>query len=127
MIKKIRPLFFNLHLLRKVLVLIAIAGFFYSCKKNEETSGDVDCSGPQKSFSADVSPIVQASCATNGSCHAAGSSNGPGALINYSEIFNARSEIRPAVASGHMPMNGSLTAAEKAAIICWIDNGALDN
>jgi hypothetical protein len=26
-----------------------------------------------------------------------------------------------------MPMNGSLTAAEKNAILCWIDNGAANN
>ena len=112
--------------LKKVFLITAVTGFLWACKKNNDASSE-DCSGPEKSFSSDVNPVVQASCATNSGCHGAGSANGPGALVIYSEIFNARSEIRPAVASGHMPLNGSLTASEKNAILCWIDNGAPDN
>lgn len=112
--------------LKKIFLIAAVAGFLWACKKNNDT-GSVDCSGPQKSFSSDVNPVVQASCATNSGCHGTGSANGPGALLTYSQIFNARSDIRSAVASGHMPLNGSLTASEKNAIICWVDNGATNN
>lgn len=97
-----------------------------ACKKNPDL-GPVDCSGPAKSFATDVSPVIQASCATNSGCHATGSNNGPGPLLNYSQVFSARSDIRSSVASGHMPMNGTLTATERNAILCWIDNGATNN
>ena len=86
-----------------------------------------DCSGPAKSFVTDVSPVFQTSCAINSGCHATGSGNGPGPLLNYSQIFNTRADIRSAVASGHMPLNATLTASQKNAILCWIDNGAPNN
>ena len=112
--------------LRKIFLISAVAGFLWACKKNNDANS-ANCSGPEKSFSSDVNPVVQTSCATNSGCHGTGSANGPGALVIYSQIFNARSEIRPAVASGHMPLNGTLTASEKNAILCWIDNGAPNN
>jgi hypothetical protein len=112
-------------LIKKVFAVVAVFGFLWACKKDDSMAAD--CSGPAKSFSTNVLPIVQASCATNSSCHGTGSSNGPGVLTSYSEVFNARVDIRSNVASGHMPLNGSLTAAEKNAIICWIDNGAPNN
>ena len=86
-----------------------------------------DCSGPAKSFVTDVSPVFQTSCAINSGCHATGSGNGPGPLLSYSQIFNARTDIRSAVASGHMPLNATLTATQINAILCWIDNGAPNN
>ena len=98
----------------------------FACSKN--TSGfTADCSGGTKSFANDVNPVIASSCATNAGCHAAGSVNGPGALTSYSQIFNARSDIRSAVSLGTMPQNGSLTIAQKNSIVCWIDAGALNN
>jgi len=105
-----------------ILLLVLV----FACSKN--TSGfTADCSGATKSFATDVNPIIQSSCATNPGCHASGSVNGPGALTTYSQIFNARSDIRSAVSLGTMPQNGSLTTAQKKSIICWIDNGAPNN
>jgi hypothetical protein len=112
-------------LIKRIFVGVAVIGLFWACKKNDSFAAD--CSGPAKSFSANVIPIFQASCATNTSCHGTGSGNGPGQLSTYTQVFNARIDIRSAVASGHMPMNGSISAAEKNAIICWIDNGAPNN
>ena len=86
-----------------------------------------DCVGPAKSFAADVNPIVQSSCATSVSCHGAGSNSGPGPLLTYQQVFNARASIRSEVAAGRMPIGGSLSATQKSAIICWINNGALNN
>ncbi|HWI90567.1 MAG TPA: hypothetical protein VNT20_04790 [Flavisolibacter sp.] len=110
-----------------VLILLVII----SCTKNSETANssntntNVTCTGT-KTFSADVSPIMQSVCAASG-CHDASSSNGPGPLTTYQQVFNARSTIRAAVASGTMPKNSSLSTTQKNAIICWIDNGATNN
>ncbi len=126
--------------LDKILVFIITVSLIVACSKTgQDAPGDggsggsegsggsgnnTACSGPVKSFVADVSPIFQAACAA---CHGAGSTFGPGTLITYDQIFNARTSIRSNVSSGRMPLNGSLTAAQKNAIICWIDNGAPNN
>ena len=87
----------------------------------------IDCSGAAKSFANDVAPIISASCAIGSNCHASGSFNGPGELLNYTEIQRASAQIRAAVLSGEMPKTGSLTTAQKNSIICWIDNGSTNN
>jgi len=84
----------------------------------------VDCTGVAATFSADANPIIQTNCATNSGCHGSGSSNGPGPLLTYDQIFNARVAIRSAVLSGAMPLGGTLSTAQKNTIACWIDNGA---
>lgn len=87
----------------------------------------VNCSTvTNKAFAADVSPIVQSVCAVSG-CHAAGSTNGPGSLTNYTEVFNARTRIRTAIQNGSMPQGTTLSNAQRGSIICWIDNGAPNN
>jgi hypothetical protein len=113
--------------LKKILIIASVFGLLFACSKSNDSTSSVDCSGATKSFSANVNPIIQATCATNAGCHGSGSNNGPGELLTYSEIFNARSSIRSAVISGVMPQNGSLTTSEKNAIICWIDNRAPNN
>ncbi|MEO7924296.1 MAG: hypothetical protein ABIR30_11520 [Chitinophagaceae bacterium] len=100
----------------------------YSCSKDNGSGGSsVDCSAvTNKAFAANVDPIIQSSCNING-CHAAGSSNGPGALTNYTQVFSARSAIRAAIVSGRMPQGSSLSSSQKNSIICWIDSGAPNN
>ncbi|HVT86450.1 MAG TPA: hypothetical protein VHD35_14700 [Chitinophagaceae bacterium] len=129
----------------KAILFIVLLELFYilfsvSCSKGSSATGNnpsggngssgatttLDCSTVAKSFSSDVNPIVQSFCNASG-CHAAGSTNGPGPLTNYTEVFNARSVIRPAIASGLMPQGSSLTTAQKNSFLCWIDNGAPDN
>ena len=112
--------------MKKIFLIAILSGLLFACGKNPQTTS-VDCSGPMKSFINNVQPVIQGSCATGSSCHGTGSSNGPGPLLNYTQLFNARSDIRSAVLSGHMPPNGTLSATEKSIIICWIDNGALNN
>lgn len=80
-----------------------------------------------RSYAADINPIIQSSCAINSGCHASGSTNGPGPLLIYADVNNAKITIRSAVASGTMPKTGSLTNDQKNAIICWIDSGAPNN
>ena len=113
--------------MKKIFIIAAIVGYLYACKKGVDDTNTVDCGNTIKSFATDVKPIIQASCAFDSDCHGSGSSSGPGSLLNYSEIFDARSSIRSAVLSGNMPKGASLMASEKTAIICWIDNGAANN
>jgi hypothetical protein len=110
-----------------VLVLIVIISCTKSSVNNNSnpTNNNITCTGT-KSFASDVSPIIQSVCASSG-CHDASSTNGPGPLTNYLQVFNARATIRPAIVSGAMPKNSSLSASQKNAIICWIDNGAVNN
>lgn len=117
------------------LVLIVAAVLFACTKSTDKTinnnsntnSGSVNCTSVAQLFSTDVNPIIQSTCATGSSCHGTGSINGPGELRTYSEIANAHVAIRAAILSGLMPKTGSLTSAQKNTIICWIDNGALNN
>lgn len=113
--------------IRVSIVVAACVGIINSCKKSADTASSTGCTGSAKSFTTDVNPIIQNSCATNSGCHGSGSHNGPGELLTYTEVFNSRSDIRTAVFTGAMPQTGSLTTAQKTSIICWIDNGALNN
>jgi hypothetical protein len=81
-----------------------------------------DCSTVSTNF-AQVNAVIQGSC-TASSCHPYASTNGPGQLLTYQEIFNAREAIRTAVNNGSMPRDSRLSATQKAIIICWIDSGA---
>ena len=85
-----------------------------------------DCATIPKTFS-DAHQIIQTTCATTVTCHDNGSSRGPGPLVTYEQIFAAKNDIRSAVQNGSMPRNRTLTSAQKASIICWIDSGAPQN
>jgi hypothetical protein len=122
--------------MKKHLVVAAISlAVMVGCTKKSESStnnnnnnnnnNNVTCTGT-KSFASDVSPIIQNVCAASG-CHNTSSTNGPGPLTTYQQVFNARTSIRTAVINGTMPKNGSLSADQKNAIVCWIDNGAANN
>jgi hypothetical protein len=79
------------------------------------------------SFKNDVSPIIQASCSNSSGCHGSGSSAGPGALVTYSEIRSASSQIQSSVLAGRMPLGSSLSSSQIQIINCWVKNGALNN
>jgi hypothetical protein len=105
------------------LVLTVING----CDSEEsEAAAAIDCSGVSVSFADDVYPIIQASC-TRSSCHGAGSTNGPGELLTYSQVSRAKSEIQSSVSSGEMPRDSRLSSNEKNTILCWIESGASNN
>jgi hypothetical protein len=114
--------------------------FVYSCKKSggDSNGGNnggggggggsytPNCTSAAIQFTTNVLPIIQSSCAVSG-CHNAGSGNGPGELSTHAQISGAKTQIRAAVLSGSMPKSGTLTAAQKNSIICWIDAGAANN
>ena len=121
-------------------VLVILGSFFLiaSCSKGGSDGGGgggtgggggstVNCTGVASSFAANVSPIIQQSCATDATCHGAGSANGPGPLLTYTQISGASVNIKTAVASGTMPKVGTLTTAQKNSIICWINSGSPNN
>lgn len=102
-----------------------------SCSKSSGGGGGgtttVNCANvTNKAFAADVSPIIQSVCGVSG-CHAAGSSNGPGALTNHAQVSAAATAIRSAVSTGRMPQGSTLSSSQKNSIICWIDSGTPDN
>ncbi len=118
---------------KKFILIITSISIIVACSKSNDSTGDpgdtpLDCSAvTAKSYAADVSFIIQTKCATDAACHGSGSTNGPGPLLNYTAVFNARTAIRAAVASGEMPKTGSITTAQKNSILCWIDAGASNN
>jgi len=114
-------------LIKPMFIMVASIIMICSCKKSINTDNSVHCGTAAMSFAADANPVIQASCAFDSDCHGSGSTSGPGSLLNYAQIFNARSDIRSAILSGSMPKNSSLTTSQKTAIICWIDNGAANN
>lgn len=119
---------------KRILVIIAAFLVIAACSKSGSGGGGNggggggtnNCSGVPAAFSANVNPIIQASCAI-ATCHEAGSINGPGPLLTYTQIFNARAQIKSAVASGIMPKTGTLTTAQKNTITCWVDAGGPNN
>jgi len=121
---------------KKVIVtlMLAVAGFVLSCSKKGGGPGDSQqiplpnsCDGVSAQFASDISPIIQTRCATGAGCHGSGSSNGPGALTNFTQIKNAAITIRAAVVSGEMPLGSTLSGTQVAEISCWVDHGALNN
>lgn len=86
-----------------------------------------DCEDKDVSLAQDVIPIIQQNCAVSG-CHVAGTGR-----VNFTvkaNIVQNASLIRTNTQSGIMPPAGSgssLSAEQKAAIACWVQNGANDN
>ena len=105
----------------------ATALLIIGCTKSpgSQSAYTEDCSGAAKSFAKDVNPIIQTYCTKNSRCHAEGSRDG--VLTTYQGIYNERNPIYSDVQSGRMPNDGSLTAAQRNTILCWISNGATNN
>lgn len=124
-----------------ILVILASFLLIASCSKGGSDGGGggggtgggggggttVNCTGVANAFAANVNPIIQSTCATDATCHGAGSANGPGPLLTYTQISGASVNIKTAVASGTMPKVGTLTTAQKNSIICWINSGSPNN
>jgi hypothetical protein len=84
----------KINVVRILLTLSGTMLILFACTKNnlEDSNYTADCS-TAKSWTSDVSPLIQSYCTTSG-CHAAGSSNGPGALTTYQQVYTNRSAIR---------------------------------
>src|SRR4051812_7574438 len=108
-----------------ILVLVLVLASACSKDNSPSPSPAVPCNGVTVTFT-EANAVIQGSCTTSG-CHNSGSRNGPGALLSYSQIYNARTSIRSSVANGSMPQGSHLTTEEKNKIVCWIENGAQNN
>ncbi|WP_339813885.1 hypothetical protein [uncultured Imperialibacter sp.] len=75
------------------------------------------------SYENSVKNIIENSCAVSG-CH--NGSISPD-LRSFSTIQARASSIKARTASGSMPRGSTLTQAQKDAIACWVDDGALQN
>lgn len=105
---------------------------FAACdKKDDTTSGGgntgISCSGVTATYAANASPVIVSKCATNSSCHATGAVNSGGVLTTHAQIAARKDAIKAAIVNGSMPKNGTMTTAEKQAVVCWIDAGAMNN
>lgn len=100
-----------------MLGLLGCCIMMVACKKTS-TSVEYtpDCSGAAQSYSSNVSPVIQGSCT---GCHAK--------YATYSGIAGDKAAIRRTIVDGSMPEGTSLTAAQKNSVVCWIDNGAVNN
>jgi hypothetical protein len=119
--------------MKKRTILILIAGIcgLIGCYYDKEQllippkSGTGTCIN--YSFTMDVSPVIQASCNNGSGCHGAGSTNGPGSLLTYTEIKNASVQVQASILAGRMPLGSPLNANDLKIINCWISNGSLNN
>ncbi len=119
--------------MNKLFFLVAAVVIFLinGCSKPGSTNTTppvVDpCVGLAANYAADVKPIFNTTCSNSANCHGTGSVNSGGELTDYNKIFIKRGIIKGQINAGLMPKAGSLTAAEKNKIICWIDAGAPNN
>jgi len=97
-----------------LLIFVVLSG----CKKDNTTASSYtpSCSGAAKSYKTDVAPVIASACS---GCHQN--------YKTYSQVSASQSSIRSMIVSGQMPKGSSLSTAQKDAIVCWIDNGALNN
>jgi len=113
----------------KITLVVVFTLIYSGCSKKKGKSPPLqdNCINIDSKFAAKVFPIIQNSCAVNSGCHGNGSTNGPGALTNFTQINNAESLVKYAVVSGRMPKNSTLSAEDKNTIACWVNNDAHDN
>lgn len=91
---------------------------------------EIDECGGTVSFLNDVKPIIDTSCAVPG-CHN-GDNGADRNWMVFSNFQTKRANVkdrvtRPAGVPGHMPAVGSITSDQIQTIVCWVDQGGLNN
>jgi hypothetical protein len=106
----------------RLFVLLSLVTLYYACSKSSSggTSGTCD---PNVSYSTQLLPLLNQKCNFSG-CH---DNSSAAALNNYVTVRDGAAQIKSSVVAGRMPRNGTLTAAEKSIITCWVDSGAKNN
>jgi hypothetical protein len=104
----------------KKISLIFFLLLLFGCTKNDTSVTTCDST---ISYKTTVKQIFVASCSYSG-CH---DGNNLPSLADYLTAHDAANQIKTAVINGVMPKNATLAATDKAAIICWINNGAQNN
>jgi hypothetical protein len=107
-----------------------ITFLFQSCVDHYLPEPEIEACSATVSFADQVNPIINTSCAIPG-CH-----NGDnGADKNWTVFSNFQSNkedvkdriTRPPGTPGHMPAAGSITDEQIQTIVCWVDQGGLNN
>ena len=118
------------------LLFIIIVLFVYSCTKtklelpSQQNQSQTFCDTVTTTYSAYIAPVFAANCATESSCHGAGSFNGD--YTKYqdikTDIDNGKIESIALGPNRDMPLGRTPTSdfsIEK--IHCWISKGAQNN
>ncbi len=114
--------------------LLAISlTMFFACKDDDggdDGSGSGACPD-NVSYMSDVVPILNKSCAIE-NCHVNNFVNG-----DYSKYADLKGQhdlgkLKPQIENGAMPPSDTagpkeLTSSEKNILLCWIEDGALEN
>lgn len=110
--------------LNKLIFSLAFSIILNACSKSSSNNSAASTTcNPNTSFSATILPLFNTSCNTNG-CH---DGNNAAALNVYQVIHDNATQIRASVSTGRMPKDKPLSATDKNAILCWIDNGSKNN
>lgn len=113
--------------MKKLVFLTPLIFILQSCyfDNEEDIYGPVSCDVSAVTFSNQVAPIINSSCATTG-CHVSGGS-GPGNFTVFSELIakvnNGSFENRVLIQKT-MPPNSPLPDCDLQILQAWIDNGA---
>ena len=116
--------------MKKSTVFILFILTLYSCYNDneEELYGPVSCDVSAITYTNDVLPIINTSCATAG-CHVSGGT-GPGDFTNYNElkvkVDNGTFQTRVLI-DKTMPPNSPLSDCELQILQAWVDTGAPNN
>lgn len=115
----------NLKIKKAFLLFICITSLS-SCLTNVDEEMVIDPGEPDPcasiTFAMNVKPIIDNNCV---GCHSAGG-NFPN-LTSFSGISANAANVKFQVANGLMPQGNPLSDEEIQAIVCWVDNGALNN
>lgn len=109
-----------------LLILLSITVAFQSCKDDNLVT--YDCTGLAPTYTTDIKPIFDASCAISG-CHNASSAANGINLSTYSGSLSANStSILGSIEhkSGYRAMPESaaqLSTTSRQKIYCWVQNG----
>lgn len=79
--------------------------------------------GPTVSWEKDILPIMINSCATSG-CHDGISRRD---WTSYNEVKQYAASIKIRTQNRSMPFDQPLPQAQIDMIVCWVDNGAIEN
>lgn len=116
--------------MKKFISILIIATTLQSCYNDSEEYlyGPVTCDTTEISFSTDVTPIINSSCATT-NCHVSGGS-GPGDFTQFGDLkakVDDSSFVNRVIEQRTMPPGTPLTDCEIQILQAWLDAGATNN